>query len=596
MSVTTRSQARGPRPLDLADDFPDLPPSAAGSPEGLPHQHGIGGSFDPSSLSPTARVLDSQFSQDDSLQAEAPRSSVPSPAITSPRNMDAASLDDALFEILMAEKTRRAAIRPKEESLVPPTFSASFAAPQPAADFLPAEAVLPDLPVDPRAGQPSARPSSALPADDSSDYTRQPAPVLDVRFDQVRIGTGAYRHPHAAKPAHGRDFHAGGGGQGAGPRQYMDSRVRDPDRAAGGQWTREPRPLSSSICESVKCDLVAVNVQPFIDVLKSQLVANNPATHVIVFGTDVEYQDYMATDPAASMVDRWAAAQILACISRDKTHRHSLLVYDNLIRDSVCIASGRASIDMIIKVSAGDGGLAEMLRIASFNEKIFYTPGMSQVDALIASRAIEAEFNSLPAHARGAPAGLQLSMIDKLPKSNLFQEHAYKMRIKVLDDLARGLPPIPTDQLALIIATRLKEGTRESAYAAGRGSPPGQNPPRTCFNCGDANHAFRDCTAECAKCKLSFCPGVRGEACVVVEPTPPLANTIKNAHGRLLPRPLLVVVNKARVAAKLAPIVFSEEARLCEELDGDDYDSEFAGLACVGTDSPKDDAGIYFSF
>ena len=186
---------------------------------------------------------------------------------------------------------------------------------------------------------------------------------------------------------------------------------------------------------------------------------------------------------------------------RKPEHPHANLLYKKLTHTDSCISSGRACINLVQSYADSfTTGPAVLTLCADFKSKVYFHQGMRPVETRLAAEVLKADFGILPADMRAAPASLQFAIIDKLPKTGLMHEHSSYLLLRLRDSMALDKEPITPDKLIELVCLRLDDAPPVDAFAGyDRGA-------RECLNCGKA-HSYRDCTAECPKCKLAFCPG-----------------------------------------------------------------------------------------
>ena len=226
-----------------------------------------------------------------------------------------------------------------------------------------------------------------------------------------------------------------------------------------------------------------------------------------------------------------------------------------------------------------------------FDKRTYFTMGMSKAEVEVNVKSLRTDFAMLR-RCTGAPSTF-LAIINKLPDA--LEDIKLKWTDEVNEAEFEGKTWRTDEALDAAIAYHLAKGGRKSASAAEtppvttptdeqaareaaaaerertrRGRDAKATPP--CTVCASREHGYGACTKKCGKCELPFCPGARGQACVV-RTTNDVPTDIKNALGDKLHSKLRrVLVKKNAEHRGIAP-PSGKSASSCEaNPDGEDED------------------------
>ena len=244
-----------------------------------------------------------------------------------------------------------------------------------------------------------------------------------------------------------------------------------------------------------------------------------------------------ATWQACAHLPKWSTANVaLARALRahlDKTAPRPKFVLSELTAPGA-LQDGRAVL-AAIRASATLSFAAAEEHEAKFGAKAFFDISMTEAAVQEAVLDMKNELAVGPPELRAHAFYIQRHMVAKFACVPGCAKKAEELREKIFDGAIIGKEPFTPKQLASIIAGALR---RARAEGGGTAAAAGGDVLK-CVVCGKTGHTGKECTRKCSECKLKFCPGARGEECVVcaqVKPGPEL----RNALGKRLPFELLV--------------------------------------------------------
>ena len=396
-------------------------------------------------------------------------------------------------------------------------------------------------------------------------------------------------------------------------REGRDGAMAAALHAIAGRLAKPERPkeiamLKGSEIESLKLTGEPGSVSTWRKLLEGRIGALHEECKVI-FTADERTWAAVADDEQTALYDAWLARVLHACMHMSSPYIKELMS-DMATMPACVMQSGRMMLECINNMHTFKTTAEAKRRLAVYKDKVYFTAGMTEIEARLSARQLLQDYAALPHVGRSAEMGVSVlferenALICKMP-SALKEEKTELERLltkaeikssggRVVDfeysedelvhyvaALVAGMKPARE-----VNATERERGGRPNSRGGG-GDPNargGGGADDKCSRCGGTNRSckasgrdFRSCPApDCKKCGLGWCGSIFGRACIADLKEEP--KNLKDANNVRLPpslqRKSLRVWKKANVSANVTE---SEAEADCAECECTTFASPFSG-------------------
>ena len=243
--------------------------------------------------------------------------------------------------------------------------------------------------------------------------------------------------------------------------------------------------------------------------------------HEITQYSDEKWRDAKHL-PECVSATQWLARAIKAALQRDKPYVKRF--YNMLLEQRDIVMCGRTLMLTILGIPVFEVGPEQTTFANNLETHVYFTEGMSVVDAKLAASQLKKDFELLAQRGvvGNSPITLLTKLIDKMPAS--LQKMADDFKTDIFKAQTLGKDVYTYDQLSALIAGIVNQAPVPQANGAFKGVS-------KCNICGKDHHTTA-CKDKCPECKNQCCPGARGEECVVCADEVP--SNVKGFNGRVL--------------------------------------------------------------